>query len=649
MAGAAGRGCFPLWTLIAVALASSSSRADFDAGGARATSGDIAVDSSISAIAAVAQTDFALHAVHAGFIGQIYDVAGLLVQAVPSTVPSEGSSQLMPAALLDDSTILALSPLEVNWDPAVFPVTSITPAGVLTVAVVSLATNFDVGAHYLGFAAQTRLTVSPNRQQTIAFDPLPDRWYGDPPFILIASASSGLPVSFTVLSGPARLAGNVLALTGPGSITVRAIQPGNADYEAALDREQTFRVLSPVGGYVGVRRFPGTNVVKIGLSKFAIPGTRPASFASFDPSGRNGGAISGEDFRLVFNPASDFAPDSFTCVVQATSGVQITNTVSVTVIDNLLPRIIQVLTEDGDYVFGIAADPGRPWTIECSTNLISGWHVLGPAAEAVPGIYELRDNAPADTRRFYRAVQAAKMDQTITLDPLVDKVLGDPPFPLLATTSSGLPVSFSLLSGPATLSSNTLTITGTGVVTIRAAQSGNANYNPAPLRDRAFDVLAPVGRLASVRRFPGTNVVKIGVIRLAGAGHTLVSSDLTARNGGTITSEDGRVTFTPASSHGSDNFVCVLRSPTGSQITNTVSVTVLEHMTPRWLYILVEADDYVLGFAGNARQTCIVQHTTDPISGWSTLGAALETVPGVFQLRDPAPAAARRFYRITNQ
>src|SRR5206468_12908216 len=74
----------------------------------------------------------------------------------------------------------------------------------------------------------------------------------------------------------------------------------------------------------------------------------------------------------------------------------------------------------------------------------------------------------------------AKASQTITFGPLPNKTYGDPPQTLNATASSGLAVSFSIVSGPATVSGNTLTITGAGAVTVRASQSGDTNWNAAP-------------------------------------------------------------------------------------------------------------------------------------------------------------------------
>jgi len=56
--------------------------------------------------------------------------------------------------------------------------------------------------------------------------------------------------------------------------------------------------------------------------------------------------------------------------------------------------------------------------------------------------------------------------------------------------SSSLPVTLSILSGPATISSNTVTPTGTGTVILAANQAGNSNYYAAPELTTSFTVNA---------------------------------------------------------------------------------------------------------------------------------------------------------------
>ncbi|HEX8921274.1 MAG TPA: hypothetical protein VF766_07330, partial [Pyrinomonadaceae bacterium] len=72
--------------------------------------------------------------------------------------------------------------------------------------------------------------------------------------------------------------------------------------------------------------------------------------------------------------------------------------------------------------------------------------------------------------------------------PIGVKTYGVSPFAISASASSGLPVSFSIVSGPATISGSTLTVTGAGIVTVRASQAGDATYNPTTL-DQSFTVI----------------------------------------------------------------------------------------------------------------------------------------------------------------
>jgi hypothetical protein len=85
-----------------------------------------------------------------------------------------------------------------------------------------------------------------NSFQAITFPQIPNKLVSDPPFELNASASSGLPVSYEVASGPATINGNTVTLDGtPGQVTIKASQPGNGTFDAAVDILNTFQVLDP--------------------------------------------------------------------------------------------------------------------------------------------------------------------------------------------------------------------------------------------------------------------------------------------------------------------------------------------------------------------------------------------------------------------
>jgi MBG domain (YGX type) len=84
------------------------------------------------------------------------------------------------------------------------------------------------------------ITKSP---QIITFNSVGNKTYGDIPFALPAAASSGLPVTYSLVSGPATLNGNMLTITGAGTIIVNASQSGDNDYFGAADVQQTITVL----------------------------------------------------------------------------------------------------------------------------------------------------------------------------------------------------------------------------------------------------------------------------------------------------------------------------------------------------------------------------------------------------------------------
>lgn len=97
------------------------------------------------------------------------------------------------------------------------------------------------------------------KDQTIAFGAIADRTIGDPDFTVSAAASSGLPVTLTIASGPATISGSTIHITGIGTVIVHAVQPGNPLWNAAPPVEQSFTV-----GYGVASLFDATRAVKSG-------------------------------------------------------------------------------------------------------------------------------------------------------------------------------------------------------------------------------------------------------------------------------------------------------------------------------------------------------------------------------------------------
>ncbi|PSR53957.1 hypothetical protein AHMF7605_10720 [Adhaeribacter arboris] len=116
-------------------------------------------------------------------------------------------------------------------------------------------------------------------------------------------------------------------------------------------------------------------------------------------------------------------------------------------------------TPDGGYILGGSSSSG-----------ISGDKAQAPKGAA--------DQSFSDFWLVKLGNQEVNLTQTIQFNTVLYKTFGEAPFTLSATASSGLPVAFTVESGPATIKDNTLTLTGTGKVIVKASQAGNAQYRP---------------------------------------------------------------------------------------------------------------------------------------------------------------------------
>src|SRR5207249_1322126 len=124
--------------------------------------------------------------------------------------------------------------------------------------------------------------------------------------------------------------------------------------------------------------------------------------------------------------------------------------------------------------------------------------------------------------------------------PLAGKTYGDAPVTVNATASSGFAVTFSIVSGPATISASTVTITGAGTVTVRASQSGDSNWNAATSVDQSFSVAKKTvtGSItANSKVYDGTTASTIATRSVSG----VIGSDNVSLSGGTATFSDKNV------------------------------------------------------------------------------------------------------------
>jgi hypothetical protein len=90
----------------------------------------------------------------------------------------------------------------------------------------------DVGGALASSSGNASLTVAP-AVPALSFAPIAAQTYGNAPFAVSASSASSGAVTYTVVSGPATIAGSMVTLTGVGAVVLGASQAAGGNYAAA--------------------------------------------------------------------------------------------------------------------------------------------------------------------------------------------------------------------------------------------------------------------------------------------------------------------------------------------------------------------------------------------------------------------------------
>ena len=125
------------------------------------------------------------------------------------------------------------------------------------------------------------------------------------------------------------------------------------------------------------------------------------------------------------------------------------------------------------------------------------------------------DHNYAAASNVYQTLTVTQAKQTISFNTPSTKTYGDISFNLVATSSSGLPVTFaSSNTNVATISGNLVTIVGAGKSSITASQTGNANYHAAANVSKTLTV-AKAAQTVSFTPTTPVNFIKNGTFTLS--------------------------------------------------------------------------------------------------------------------------------------
>jgi uncharacterized repeat protein (TIGR02543 family) len=316
-------------------------------------------------------------------------------------------------------------------------------------------------------AAFLRLRIA---QQAISFDPIAAQTLAGR-VELSATSTSGGAVAFEVVSGPGVVNGNELTFTGEGTVMVRAIQagddwwlPATAMQAVKVDKVAQTISFAPVGAQAATNR--------VELSAMATSGL-PVTFEVVSGPG----VVTGK--MLTFTGAGTVmvravqAGDEWWSPASATQMVEVgKQTIT------FAPIGAQAAT--ARVGLSATATSGLPVTFE----VMSGPGVIDGNVLSFTGTGTVKVRAVQSGDDWWlpatatQAVTVEKVAQTISFAPVVGQ-LATGRVELSATATSGLPVTFEVVSGPGVIEGNMLTFTGEGTVDVRVVQAGDEQWLPA--------------------------------------------------------------------------------------------------------------------------------------------------------------------------
>jgi hypothetical protein len=349
-----------------------------------------------------------------------------------------------------------------------------------------------------------------------------------------AIASSGLPVTYTVLSpGVCSVSGTTITMISAGECKIEASQSGDSTYYPAEPVTQSILQISALGP--GVRTNPGL-VFDPQDSEVFVPG---GVFALTPPATTTQTFVDPQP-EIVYGSAT---PDVCSIPLRGSVNVTMLDVGTCSITTTSIPN--EFYEEGGPLTASIEILP-RPQSITFAAQaaqpfILNGTFELSPLASASSGLAIDYTSESADicsvigTTVTMRAVGAClvaaaqagdrtwkpalSVSQMIDVQPslkqaqVIDFPVQNPIFQdgtsgatyaisPLAVASSGLPVSYRVLSpGVCSLSGTTLTVDGLGACQIEASQAGDDDYLPAvPVTQSVLHITTPG---TGVRTKPG--------------------------------------------------------------------------------------------------------------------------------------------------
>ena len=397
-----------------------------------------------------------------------FNVSGVTPTLTFASIPNQ-TFGVAPFAVSATSTSTGAIAYSVVSGPANISGNIVTISGAGTV---TLQANQAAAGVYPAATATISFSVAA-AAPALSFASIPNQTFGVAPFAVSATSNSTGAMTYSVISGPATISGNTVALTGSGTVTLQASQAAAGNYAAA-----TATTSFSIGGGTPALTFASIRNRTYGVAPFSVSATSNSSGAITysvvsGPATISGNTVTITGTGTVTLQASQAAAGTYTAATATTSFN--VNGATPTLVFNSIPN-----QTNGVAPFAVSATSN-------STGAITYSVVSGPAS--ISGNTVSLTGAGAVTLQASQAAAGPYVSTTVTTTfsvsgtapalvfaAIPNRTFGTAPFPVSATSNSTGAITYAVIGGPATISGNTVSLTGVGTVTLQASQAAAGSY-----------------------------------------------------------------------------------------------------------------------------------------------------------------------------
>jgi sugar lactone lactonase YvrE len=383
------------------------------------------------------------------------------------TAPSASSPSAAGTVSFFDGTTLLTTVTVDNNGQASYSTTSLTAGVHSLIATYSGSTNYGSGTVTIS------VTVGA-ASQTISFTGLPSNaTFGSAgPYTLSATASSGLPVAFSV-SGPGSITGNTLTITGAGTVYVAANQAGNSNYAAAPQVSQSIYINK---GSQTISFTAPTTPVTYGVSPITLSATATSSLAiNFSvlsgPASVSGSTLTITGAGTVVVAADQYGNANYTPASEVTRTI-VVNHAAATIA--LIPSSNPILEQTA---LTLTATVTGSTTPTGSVNFYDGTASIGTVSLNGSGVAALTTTALSAATHIITAVYSGDGSYSAVTSSAVSEVVDG--FALQVPVTGGTNSTPTVTSQPGGTAIFTFTMSPVGTSTFQSAVTLTATGLPS--------------------------------------------------------------------------------------------------------------------------------------------------------------------------